>query len=277
MAYTFGAATGDDISHTTFSAGGNGNVSLFMGWFYPTTLTATRGLFSWGTIFGAEIDTTTTELRLRTDNTTDGQWTTTGVGLTVNQWQFIAAAVTCSNTGPAADWRVFSGTTDTAPSTTVTVTQATAPAGNFTSSTAFCVGNKGSAGTLAFQGNIGPYLATTQTTSANATTAPLPNATAGTFTQQEVDIIYTAIILPFWTGDQMPARLRTVGIQNSTYQTVFLNLDFVLPVTEEVTVSLNQPFRVPTISGATPSNDKSPRRYQTQATQPWGGRPLSRR
>lgn len=274
MAYTFGAATGDDISHTTFSAGGNNTVSLFMGWFYPTTLTATRGLFSWSTVFGAEIDTTTSELRLRTDNTTDGQWTTTGVGLTLNEWKFIAVAATCSNTGPTAQWLVFSGTDVTAPSA-VTVTQATAPAGNFVGSSSFTVGNRGVA-TQAFQGDIGPYLVVSQTT-ISGTTVPLPTQNAGSFTQSESDIIKNAIILPFWMGNQFPARLRTSGATNSSYLAAFVNLDLFVPVTQEVVTNTGDPFRGLTINGVTPSQNKSPRGYQTPAAQPWGGRPLSRR
>ena len=64
MAYTFGAATGDDITWTDTGSswGTNGQAGLVCGWFFPTTLTATRGLFSVGTVHRIEIDATTSEI-----------------------------------------------------------------------------------------------------------------------------------------------------------------------------------------------------------------------
>ena len=74
MAYTFGGATTDDITFASaITIGANSRAALICGWWYPTTLTATRKLWSANStgIVGAEIDTTTSELRLRSDNTTD--------------------------------------------------------------------------------------------------------------------------------------------------------------------------------------------------------------
>lgn len=198
MAYTFGAGTGDDITwQNQGSPGGNLSTSLICGWWYPTTLTATRGLWSTGNVFGAEIDATTDELRLRTDNTTDGQWTTTGVDLAVNNWKFIAFFNTCSNTGPAAAWRVWAGSIDSAP-VECTVTNAVSPVGNFVSNSSFYLGNKGT-GTLAFQGDIGDcgYLLTT---TAGASVNPFSIAAVGAVTNTEAQFIYERFVLPFWMG-----------------------------------------------------------------------------
>lgn len=268
MAYTFGGATGDDINWTTGSVGGTNTFGYAMGWFYPTTLTATRGLFSWGATCGVEIDTTTSELRLRTDNTTDGQWTTTGVALALNTWSFIAFALTCWNTGPSYGWRLWSGTADTAP-VERTVTLATAPVGNFTGSTAFCVGNKGSAGTLAFQGDIGPVLVGTCGVN-NATTNGIPNATGGAISQAEADFILSRLVLPFWAGEAAPKVIR-----NSLGSGIaaFLDLDKVLPVTLELPSGATVVSRVPTINGATPSQNRCPRNYEPVPLHPWSGAP----
>lgn len=274
MAYSFGAATSDDINFTTASSGGNSTLCLAAGWFYPTTLTATRGLFSYGNVCGVAIDTTTSELRLKTDNTTDGQWTTSGVGLVVNQWSFIAFMLTCSNTGPTAAWRVWSGTVETPP-VEITVTQVVAPAGNFTGGTAFTVGNIGT-GTLAFQGDIGPVI-TCHPPVNNTTTGFLQNAAAGAITQGEADDAYRKVVLPFWNGEPMPFRVRQYGLQTGSTMGAFLNLDLTLPVTQEIVSGLTLVSRFPTINGATPSNNRAPRFYQATAAQPWVGRPLSRR
>jgi hypothetical protein len=196
--YTFGAGTGDDITwQNQGSFAGNLSTTLVCGWWYPTTLTATRGLWSVGNIVGAEIDSTTDELRLRTDNTTDGQWTTTGVDLVINNWKFLAFFVTCTNTGPAGAWRVWAGSVESAP-VECTVTGAVSPVGNFVSNANFYLGNKGT-GTLAFQGDIGDcgYLSTT---TAGASVNPFSIATVGSVTNTEALFIYERFVLPFWLG-----------------------------------------------------------------------------
>ncbi len=154
MPYTFGAGVGDDLSVTGVgSSGGGGWHSFVCGWWYPTTLTATRGYWSFSNTFGAEVDTTTSELRLRSDNTTDGQWTTSGAGITTNKWWFLAFFNSCNNTGPAGAWRVWVGDVDNPP-VMLSPTQAVAPVGSFIGSTNRRLGNKGT-GSLAFQGTMG--------------------------------------------------------------------------------------------------------------------------
>lgn len=196
MSYTFGGATADDIVVTSgLAAGGNGTAALFAGWWYPTTLTATRGYCSSGNVYGMEVDSATDELRFRTDNTTDGQWTTTGADITVNKWWFIAFLSTQNNTGPAAAFRCWVGTAENAP-TEVTVTSAVAPIGNFTGNANRFVGNKGT-GTLAFQGDVGWM--TTIGSSAGGTSG-LNIGTAGAIADSEAEITLNKWVIPLWLG-----------------------------------------------------------------------------
>lgn len=210
MAYTFGGGTGDDITLSlAANFGGTNRNGIVAGWFRPTTLTAGRGLWSFGDIIGAEIDTTTSEIRLKADNaTTDGQWTTTGVGLTVDQWQFIAVAGSFSDTGPTITWRVWSGTATTPP-TECTVTNAVAPVGNNTASSSFTIGNKGT-GTVAFQGEIEnlTVFAAQSTTSGAANVFNI--STFGTITNAEAAFLFERFVAPCWYGNVNPeaANLR---------------------------------------------------------------------
>lgn len=270
MAYTFGAGTGDDI---TWDQGGLGDgilgarngVRLVYGWWYPTTLTATRGLWSAGNTYGAEIDSTTSELRLRTDNTTDGQWTTTGVNLTTNEWKFLAFMNTNNNSGPTAAWRVWAGTISTAP-TEVTVTSAVGPSGNFTGNANFYIGNKGT-GTVAFQGdieNVG-YLTT------GTNDGPFQIATAGTITNNEAEFAYRWFVLPLWIGQPVHVgflrgpRAQTIPI---SYAHIRLDtLDRAVRTLNPSNPTVDSTI-TPTINGATPSLNRGPRPYQHQIIHP---------
>ena len=263
MPYTFGAGTGDDITFTAnVSLGGNGSGGLICGWWYPTTLTATRGLWSRATIFGAEIDTTTSEIRLRTDNTTDGQWTTTGAELATQKWSFLAFFYSLNNTGPTAGWRVWMGTIDTAP-VALTITQATAPVGNFaTGGGAITIGNKGT-GTLAFQGdiaNFGYYA----TQAANGSTNPFALATHGTVTADIENHVYRRLVLPYWLGNGWTVggvpRL-TGNFSTSATEAGFVDLDRLVPVVERYmdNPAATNTSLVTTINGATRSLNGAPR------------------
>lgn len=265
MSYTCGAATGNDIAMTLISTGATGTSCFVAGWWKPTTLTATRGLWSAGNIFGAEIDTTTSELRLRTDNTTDGQWTTTGVGLTVGEWKFLAFANSCNNTGPAAAWVVWAGTGDTAPQR-VTVTQATAPVGNFTGSTAVVLGNKGT-GNFAFQGEIGPAVFATH---AGSIRGYVPTTVAGTINQEGIDAVYQRLVLPIWRGEWCPLTLRHPRMDFAQVSTAMFvtSLDLALPVKTDIHANATAPFGTITLNGVTLSQERCPRAMPQQAIQP---------
>lgn len=265
MAYTCGAAATDDIAMVLTATGATLTSCLVAGWWKPTTLTATRGLWSAGNIFGAEIDTTTSELRLRTNQTTDGQWTTTGVGLTVDEWKFLAIANSCNNTGPSAAWVVWSGTNETIPQQ-VTVTQATAPAGNFTGSTAIFLGNKGT-DSLAFQGLIGPAIFVRNNTDR---LGAVPTETAGAFTQEEIDLMYNRIVLPVWAGQWCPPWLRQMRINNGRGTVMFAtSMDYAGPQEVDILTSASgTPYGTMTLSGVTLSQERCPRPMPQQAIQP---------
>lgn len=256
MAYTLGGATTDDITYATGSSGGgDGNSEFLWGWWLPTTLTATRGLWSRGNTFGCEIDATTTSIRLRTDNTTDGQWTAP-VGLTVGVPIFLAFLSTCTNTGPAAGWAVWTGTMDAHPAE-VTVTQATAPVGNFTGSANFTIGNKGTAST-AFQGDakhIG-YILNSFVGGSVARTNPFHIATAGTISTAERQLALERFVMPAWSGnhwwDRNPLDYGPAGFTLARFHSP-LNLGAIAWM-HSVSGATVMPI-VPTINGAVPSEN----------------------
>jgi hypothetical protein len=256
MSYTCGATTGDDISMVLANLGATAVQSLMMGWIKPTTLTAGRGIVGAGTIFGAEIGATTSELLLRTDNTTDGQWTTTGVGLAVNQWQFLALFNTCNNTGPAAAWRVWSGTSEAAP-VACTVTQTVAPVGNFTGSTAVTLGNKGAAGVLAFQGQIGAWIFHRNATSGNGASMPL--SIGGAVTAAEEEFLFHRYVMPVWRGEWIPFCLRNWATDNAQASVMYAPLDFALPIEQDLGSGLGAGFGTITLGGVTLSQERCPR------------------
>lgn len=205
MSWEFGSTTTDSLQFGLTNNHASGGTSLFVcGWWYPTTLTATRRLWSLAAVIGVEINTTTSELRLKTDNTTDGQWTTSGVNLTLNEWKFIAFFGTFTNTGPAAQWRVWAGTVETCPAE-VTVSVAVAPVGNFVAASAFNLGNT-QAGSVSWQGLIGN--ANTIVCSAGSLqNFPLPNTTSGTITNDEANIVFQQLVIPYWSGESFPHRV----------------------------------------------------------------------
>jgi hypothetical protein len=196
LAYTFGATTTDALSAGLgIGSAGNSSPAFVCGWFNPSTLTATRRYFSFGTTCGVEVDTTTSELRITTQNaTTNGVWTTSGAGIVTSKWQFIAVLFNCNNTGPAATITVWVGDQENRPAA-ITVNSATAPVGNFTSTSTLFIGNL-SAGSVAFQGDIEnlTYLAQ----SAVGVSTLFSIATAGTTTATEQQFILERIVLPRW-------------------------------------------------------------------------------
>lgn len=154
MAYTFGAATGDDINFSAQTAWVTSQRQhLVMGWYYPTTLTAGRVYFGNANTVGLRVGPTTSELRFVTDHTTDGVWDSSGAGIAVDTWWFIAVYFTGFNTGPTDDVDIWVGTVDTPP-VPQSLTLSTSPSGNHVNNGVVAVGNQGSAGTVAFQGDI---------------------------------------------------------------------------------------------------------------------------
>lgn len=204
MPYTFGGDIGDDISFsavTTF--GSTARAGLVCGWWRPTTLTAGRRLWACGADisddYAATIDTTTDELRLHSNNiTTNGEWTTAGVDLTVDQWTFLAIMGSTLNSGSAEAWRVWSGTVETAP-VERTATQAVASVGNFAGNATFCIGNN-QAG-YAFEGDIADVSMMISSAAVGVTTNPFGIAAHGAITNAEALHVYETLVLPIWLGD----------------------------------------------------------------------------
>lgn len=214
MSYTFGGATGDDVNWTSgANFGTRPSVGLFTGWFMPTTLTSGRVLFAWGTVARIAIDTTTTQLRLTNDNnTTDGVFTTSNAGLAVNKWSFIAVLMNWGSAGEI-QFSVWAGSETDRP-TKLTMTQVTAPSGNNVASTALCIGNAGSAGTVAFQGEIENcwVMYDNSATTGNYIGGVVAD---GVTTATEEAVVESRFVLPLWNGEYGPLIWRSRSDQTS--------------------------------------------------------------
>ncbi len=204
MAATWSSTNGQVSLFSQVTLGATARSSLIVGWYYPTALTATRRLFGAGAIWGAEVDTTTDELRLRTDNTTDGQWTTTGVDMVVNEWKFIAIMNSTLNTGPAGAWRVWVGTAESAP-VEATVSVATSPVGNFTGNSTLYIGNTAS-GSTAWEGDIENVFVVASSATIGVTSSLFNQAAYGAITTDAAEFTLRNYVLPLWLG-QIPYNL----------------------------------------------------------------------
>lgn len=255
MSYTFGAAATDDITGGTgFTAGADNGSNLVAGWWYPTTLTATRGYWSFGNTYGAEVDAGTSEIRMRTDNTTDGQWLTSGAGITTNKWWFLAFLNASENTTVAGAWRVWVGDAENHP-TEVTVTNPTTRSGNYTGSATFYLGNKGT-GSLAFQGDIG--WACTVGCAAVGQMNPFTISTSGAISNDEAAETYRRWIEPIYLGRPRMDMYPTQG--NATFNVTHFDLTMPLGAKSTWGHSLNPANTRPTINGATFSENQPPMR-----------------
>lgn len=260
MAYTFGGATSDDVAQNSFNSMfvDNGQ-QLITGWFYPTTLTADRTYWSFGDVANAlKVGATTSELSVVTDNvTTDGVWDTTGAGITVNKWWFIAVLVATENTTVAGAVRVWVGDEYTAP-VEISVANTVARNGNYAPSSAFTVGNLGT-GSVAFQGDI-------DNINIWFTNVPFINnifsiAASGVITNTEAEFIFQRLILPTWLGN--PNLLyRVSGIAGGTINMISLTLDYPgSPQCYHFNNNNAAPMvvTIPTVSGATFTGNRSAR------------------
>jgi hypothetical protein len=213
MPYTFGGATGDDA----WIAGNNGpgatsSCGLMIGWWYPTTLTATRVYWGLGTTSALPpkllVDTTTSELRFMSNNTTDGIWVSSGAGITTNRWWCIALAYTFTDTGPAVDWRLWIGNEVQSP-VPISFSQSTAPVGNNTGTTRRVWGNEGSSGSSAFQGDIGR--GTFFQSASHVLGNMMTFRTAGAISDVEAENVYHRFVFPWWRGDFDPRFIVPSG------------------------------------------------------------------
>lgn len=265
MAYTFGGATSDDITFTTnVTIGANSRAVFICGWWYPTTLTTSRTLWSINSTGACSlrVGNTTSELMVRTDNTTDGEWETTGANIVVNKWHFIAVLGTFNNTGPTNAWRIWVGDLENAP-TMFTPGVTSAPTGNNTGSAAFYIGNAGT-GLIPFQGDIGWVFVYT-TSAAVGALHPFRIITFGVISTDQERWVYEKYVLPMWEGKGIrgySGLLQRNGVSNaSTDDMLLINLDKTLPIVQRYTTVNATTFMylAATINGATPSGNRSPR------------------
>lgn len=258
MPYTFGGGTGDDINFGTGQGAlaSNSTWAVF-GWYYPTTLTAGRTLFSAGSTANcAVIGATTSELELLTAySTTPGKWTTSGLGLTTNTWTFIAVAISVHDTGPLMSCRVWAGSISTVP-VEISVSQTTAPAGTATSSGTWYIGNKGT-GVLAFQGDIDMMdFGHGGGTGINSTL--LMPAANGSITQAEADLFLALYVIPIWTGDHAAIDRGRGNIAQPSTAKWFIDLS-AGGGSSGRPANVSDPEVALSINGATVSNNACPR------------------
>lgn len=219
MSYTFGANAGDDINFTGgYSLNADNATCLVAGWFYPTTLTAGRRYWSAGPVFGAVVDATTSEMQLLVDGTTDSVWTTSGAGIVTDKWQFIAFLSSIEVTGTVDEWRVWVGDESTPPAE-VSLNHTTLRSGLSGSSTAYTLGNAGSTGVVAFQGDI----FSVSFTACTAGQGPLFVETGGTISQAAADRILRDLVMPIWEGRATTLAV-TPGMTSSNYATEAFDL-----------------------------------------------------
>lgn len=258
MPYTFGAATADDITWTTGNSTlfGPSSIDLVSMWVYPTTLTAGRALWSNGQITNAKIHTTTSELIVTLDgNNTDGTFATSGLGLVINVWQFLAFAVT-QTADTAYKVIVWIGTLDNRP----VASGMAAPTNSVDTvlgSTSFTIGNLGT-GTVAFQGDIA-NVAQAHGTGLLTAADLLPIATYGAITAAEQLLCEQWFILPMWQGDyaclSRPAAGNNAVVKTSRF---FCELRTSQKVACQPASAID-PAVMPVVNGATISNNACPR------------------
>jgi len=258
VSYTFGAATTDKIAGSTaFGFGANSSAFLIAGWWYPTTLTSGRGYFGMAggnTFIG--VGTTTSEIRLLNDRTVDSVRQTSGAGIVINQWHFIAVVASLSSGGTPA-YRVWVGLNGASP-VEVTVSSVTAGSGSGVNSAGKTIGNTGTAGSASWQGRIGQV-----TWMQKATAQPLtlfPFATAGTITQPEADRIFSTIVLPLYRG-QVPTHLITPSAYATSSVIIVVEdleaLSVIETIRSQVATFLTEGHPL-TVTGASAGADRQP-------------------
>lgn len=227
MSYTvYNGAGSEDINcGTTNNIMGDNGAALFMGWWYPTTLTTGMGYWSNGNVHAMECGPTTSELRIIADAaTTDGVWDTTGAGITVDKWWFIAAFVILENTTVPGQVRVWVGDIDNRP-VALSISNTQPRSGNYSSAGSIYFGNVGTSASKAFEGDVGwlQVLSVTSASIANIFTT----GTSGTCSATEEENIYSRLVEPWYLG--RPPILSRHGSTGGGPITACLNMDAILP------------------------------------------------
>jgi hypothetical protein len=256
MSYTNGAGTGDGVGYAAALTLCGDNSNQFMaGWFYPTTLTATRVYFSLSATTRIAVDTTTDELRITSDwSSTDAVRTTTGADIVVNEWVFIAVLWAKENTGDVEGWRVWIGRQSTPP-VIQTPAVTTAGVGTPTGSSTFFLGNV-TGGSLAFQGDIGwGVLIGTDTIDIN-NWSHISNS--GEIVDVEAQLVEEQWVMPLWAG-RPNYSFMSQGNQSRNFVVTYMNL-CQNPAFATQWSHLTTPNEYPavTVTGATYSDNEPP-------------------
>lgn len=251
MAYTFGAATGDDINGISAgigNIGANSSNALVAGWWYPTTLTATRAYWGISVSTGMRVSGTTSEIGIAIDRTTDALWTSSGAAIAINQWHFIASLFSVSSGGAPAH-RLWVGNNGDSP-TERTISVTTGGSGSGVGSTTRLIGNTSAAASLAFQGDIGQVVFTY----CNGALAVLPTAAFGTITQAEADRIFSMVVLPLFYGSIPRTLVDHVSVLTGTLSTILFDQEASPSLQTEVlksTAATSAHEKLTTVNGAT--------------------------
>lgn len=206
MALVFGGASTDAVTafNGAFSmqgtGGGHGLMSM---WLKPTTLTAGRCAYGFGTAGRLEVHTTTSEFVMQQYQFTapNHRQVTSGLGMVTGEWLFLAI---WWPSGVSLVPRVWAGRETTAPvevSTSVLV----AGGGGGVASGAPVIGNRNSTEgtTVAWQGLIDDFRVLWKY-SASTQISPLgPLVNLGSImTQDEADATLNNFVIPAWMGLQ---------------------------------------------------------------------------
>lgn len=261
MPYTFGAAATDDVTWaTTITAYADNRAQFWCGWIRPTTLTAGRYVYTWGpvaatTINGVAIAATTSELSLHMNRvTTDSRYDSSGVGLAVDQWTFVATLSSTENTGALDAWRLWTGTADQPP-VERTLTLGAAGSGNLTGGSQMYVGNNGTA-SVAFQGDIAQVRYIVSAAANSATLHPLGIATSGVITNTEAQLAFERWVMPAYLG----LKWRIPWPNAANLEVGYWSCDVISDVRRYVSAAaVSVGHLTPTVSGATSALTGAPR------------------
>lgn len=216
MSYTYGAAASNDITWATgVLAGAASSAFLVCGWWRPTTITAGRGLWSFGnTGICARWSTIANQIDLVTNNvTTDGVWNTTTANFVAGNWYFMACLYQTSTA--TTNITFWSGTGSNTP-IKFALTNTTAPVGNNTASTAvFYLGNIGTSTTAGFQGQIGSCNLF-QLSGNSVPNNPFLISNFTSLSADEENYIYTEFVIPSWLGVKFPTACQNISFSSLT-------------------------------------------------------------
>lgn len=194
--------TGGDTDRIVYGLSGNilgDGANMFVcGWWHPTALTSGNNYWNAAAVYGAYVDGTTSEIRMKSNNvTTPGEWVTSGAGITTDKWWFIAWLCAFENTTVPGEWRCWIGDIDTAP-IEQSISNPVVRSGNFTNANAFGVNS--AAGSISWAGYIGWLYFLHAHSPARHSYSTI--ATSGVITNDEAANVYARWVLPSWIGRQ---------------------------------------------------------------------------